>query len=59
MTGEQDQPGILPHVMDVLFNTITEVQAPKYVRYMHLYNTVLTQTLSHINAAFNEVLTHF
>ncbi|XP_003384468.1 PREDICTED: kinesin-like protein KIF23 [Amphimedon queenslandica] len=31
MTGEQDQPGILPRVMDVLFNTITEVQAPKHV----------------------------
>lgn len=31
MTGEQDQPGILPRVMDVLFNTIAEVQAPKNV----------------------------
>ena len=31
MTGEPDSPGILPRCLDVLFNSIAEVQAPKYV----------------------------
>ena len=32
MTGETDSPGILPRCLDVLFNSIADVQAPKYVR---------------------------
>ena len=31
MSGEPDQPGILPRIMDVLFNTIADVQTPKCV----------------------------
>ena len=31
MSGESDQPGILPRIMDVVFNSIADVQAPKYV----------------------------
>ncbi|CAI8044875.1 Kinesin-like protein KIF23, partial [Geodia barretti] len=31
MTGEPDAPGILPRCLDVIFNSIAEVQAPKFV----------------------------
>ena len=31
MTGEAREPGILPRVLDVLFNTISEFQATKFV----------------------------
>lgn len=31
MSGEPDQPGILPRIMDVLFNSVADVQTPKYV----------------------------
>ena len=32
MTGEPDEAGILPRSLDVIFNSITDVQALKYVR---------------------------
>lgn len=32
MTGEPDQPGVLPRSLDVIFNSIEDVQAPRYVR---------------------------
>ncbi len=38
MSGEPNQPGILPRIMDVLFNTITDVQTPKCVCYNKLYS---------------------
>ena len=31
MAGEADEPGILPRSLDVIFNSIADVQAPKYV----------------------------
>lgn len=31
VTGEPDQAGILPRSLDVIFNSIADVQAPKYV----------------------------
>ena len=31
MSGEGYQPGILPRIMDVIFNTIADVQSPKFV----------------------------
>ena len=34
MTGEPDEAGILPRSLDVIFNSITDVQALKYVRTM-------------------------
>ena len=33
MTGEPDAPGILPRCLDVIFNSIAEVQAPKFVSF--------------------------
>lgn len=32
MTGEPGHPGVLPRVMDVLFNSIADLQATKFVR---------------------------
>ena len=32
MTGEPDEAGILPRSLDVIFNSIADVQALKYVR---------------------------
>ena len=31
MTGEPDNAGILPRCLDILFNSISDVQAPRYV----------------------------
>ena len=31
MAGEPGEPGILPRTLDVLFNSIRDVQTPKYV----------------------------
>ena len=33
MTGEPDAPGILPRCLDVIFNSIADVQAPKFVSF--------------------------
>ena len=32
MTGEPEEAGILPRSLDVIFNSIADVQAPRYVR---------------------------
>lgn len=37
MTGESDQPGILPRVMDVMFNSIADLQAQKFVSVISMY----------------------
>ena len=34
MTGEPDAPGVLPRCLDVVFNSIAEVQAPKFVSFV-------------------------
>ncbi len=31
MNGEPDQAGILPRSLDIIFNSIADVQAPKFV----------------------------
>ena len=31
MNGEPEHAGVLPRSLDVIFNSITDVQAPKYV----------------------------
>ena len=36
MTGEPDAPGILPRCLDVIFNSIADVQAPKFVSFFRL-----------------------
>ena len=33
ITGEPDNPGILPRCLDVIFNSIADVQATRYVSY--------------------------
>ena len=40
MSGEPDQPGILPRIMDVLFNSVADVQTPKYVSVTYMYYTL-------------------
>ena len=48
MTGEPDLPGILPRVMDVLFNSIAEVQAQKYVSESHIMTEKIHKCCTHL-----------
>ncbi len=37
VNGEPEQAGILPRSLDVIFNSMTDVQTPRYVRPPELY----------------------
>lgn len=46
VSGDHDNPGILPRALDVIFNSIDGVQAKKYVSYYvlisyHNYNILI------------------